>query len=159
MVLGGKLSEYGAMVAAGLTPYRIVLADDHALLRECIRQMLSEHDGLEVVGEAADGAALLAMLRRAETIPDMIILDLSMPNLEGIEATRIVKKIWPQTRIMILTVHKERAYVDQALAAGAEGFVLKDDADAELFSAIDTIRNGNSYISRFFSTCRKTTNP
>lgn len=132
-------------------PYSIVLADDHAMVRDCIKRILAGGTDVKVVGEAGDGLALLELLHDAEMMPDMIILDLSMPNLEGMEATRTVKEIWPDLKILILTVHREREYVDRAIAAGAKGYLLKDEADTELFTAIDTIRQGGIYISRFFS--------
>jgi DNA-binding NarL/FixJ family response regulator len=129
-----------------VAPYGIVLADDHQLIRDCIKKLLLEEGSdFEVIGEVCDGRRLLDLL--GGTHPDMVILDLSMPNLEGIEATRRIKKEWPSIKILILTVHKEREYLNQSLEAGADGFLLKDDADSELNSAIETIRQGNLYIT------------
>ena len=123
--------------------YRIVLADDHALFRQGLRKIIEGVADLEVAGEAGDGLELLSLL---ETIlAHLVILDLSMPRLRGIEAVREVKKRYPAVKVLVLTMYRE--YLHQALSAGAEGYLLKEDADRELFSAIDNIRQGRSYIS------------
>jgi DNA-binding NarL/FixJ family response regulator len=129
--------------------YRITLADDHVLLRQGLKRIIEERSDLEVIGEAGCGLELLKILR--EVTPDMVILDISMPNLRGIEAIHEIKLTCPGTKILILTMHKERDYLYQAISAGAEGYLLKEDADKELFSAIDTIRRGRTYISPFLS--------
>ncbi len=134
--------------------YSIAIADDHRLMRDCIRNLLLGTNDLEVVGETEDGEKLLALLRTQMCHPELVILDISMPNLDGIEATRIIKKEWPGIRVLIMTVHKEREYLNRAMEAGADGFLLKDDADSELIGAIATIRRGNVYISsRLVSDC------
>ena len=120
--------------------YKIVLADDHVILRHGIKQMIDEVDGLKVVGEAGDGAELLKLLQKVS--PDLIILDISMPKLRGLEAALEIKMLWPHIRIMILTMHKSTQYLHHSIAAGAHGFLLKEDAPREVFSAIETIRNG-----------------
>lgn len=131
-------------------PYRIILADDHVLFRQGIKNILEGSDDLQIVGEAGDGLALLDLLKRVDT--DMVILDISMPNLRGLEATREIKMITPEVKILILTMHKDKEYVFSAISAGAEGYLLKEDADTELFAAIDKIRNKGSYISPLLST-------
>lgn len=123
--------------------YRIVLADDHALFRQGLRKIIDGVADLEVAGEAEDGLQLLSILQAI--VPHLVILDISMPRLRGIEALREVKKRYPAVKVLVLSMHRE--YLHQALSAGAEGYLLKEDADRELFSAIDKIRHGRTYIS------------
>ena len=123
--------------------YRIVLADDHALFLQVIKMIIHGVADLEIVGEAGDGAELITFLDTADV--QMVILDVSMPRLRGIEAIREVKKRHPAMKVLILTMHRE--YLHQALSAGAEGYLVKEDADRELFSAIENIRQGRRYVS------------
>ncbi|UCF91649.1 MAG: response regulator transcription factor [Desulfobacterales bacterium] len=132
-----------------MSSYRIVLADDHVLLRQGIKKIIEEFQDAAVVGEACDGIELLDLLRK--TTPDLVILDISMPNLRGIEATREIKKSYPDIKILILTMHKKKEYLHHALAAGAEGYLLKEATDTELFSAIEMIRRGRTYVSSAFA--------
>ena len=125
--------------------YRIVLADDHVLLRTGLKSILGKTAGLEVVGEAGDGLEVLNLLHKLKA--DMIILDISMPNLRGIEALREIKAIHPELKALILTMHKDKEYLHQVMSAGVDGYLLKEDADMELFSAIETIREGKIYVS------------
>ena len=127
-------------------PYEIVLADDHNLIRTGLKKILSTRSDLHVAGEAADGLALLSVLKKIT--PHMVILDISMPNLRGIESIPEIKRLHPNAKVLILTMHKEEDYLYQAIAAGADGYVLKDDAEKDLFFAIDMISRGNIYISR-----------
>ena len=126
-----------------MKPYPIVLADDHALIRQGLRRLIQGVDDLEVTGEAGDGIELLSLL--SVMTPRMVILDISMPNLRGIEAVHAIKSKHPDVKILILTMHKE--YLHQALSAGADGYLLKEDADRDLFSAIENIRHGRVYVS------------
>lgn len=128
-----------------MRPYNIVLADDHVLFCEGIKRIISEVSDLEVVGEARDGLQLLALLK--QLTPDLVILDISMPNIRGIEATREIKMTHPDVKVLILTMHKDKDYLYHAISAGADGYLLKEDADTELFSAIETIQQGRTYIS------------
>ncbi|MDD5641373.1 MAG: response regulator transcription factor [Syntrophales bacterium] len=128
-----------------MRPYSIVLADDHVIFRRGIRKIIQEVDDFEVVGEAGDGLELLELLKI--TRPDLIILDISMPNLRGLEATEEIKRQYPQVKVLLLTMHKKKSFVQLGLKAGANGFLLKEDADSELFRAIETIRKGNLYLS------------
>jgi DNA-binding NarL/FixJ family response regulator len=128
-----------------MSRYRIVLADDHILLRTGLKSILEKMSGLEVVGEAGDGLELLKLLRKLKA--DIIILDISMPNLRGIEAIHEIKAIHPGLKTLILTMHKDKEYLHQAISAGADGYLLKEDADTELFSAIETVRKGKIYVS------------
>jgi len=130
-------------------PYRIVLADDHVLVRQGLRRILEGMHDLEVTGEANDGLELLSLLKHLT--PDLVILDIFMPNLRGIEAIHEIKKIHPEAKVLILTMHKDKEYLYLSLSAGAKGYLLKEDADKELFSAIEKIRQGKTYISPFFS--------
>ena len=127
------------------TAYRIVLADDHILVRQGLKALVDGVADLEVVGEADDGLELLDLLR--EVTSDLVVLDISMPHLRGIEAIREVKAIQPHLKVLILTMHKEMDLLTAAIAAGANGYVLKEDADEQLFHAIDEIRGGGMYIS------------
>jgi DNA-binding NarL/FixJ family response regulator len=128
-----------------MSSYRIILADDHALFRSGVRRILEEVPGVEVVGEAADGMELLALLK--EMTPDLVILDISMPRLRGLEAIQEIKTSHPQVQVLILTMHKDEEYLSYALGAGAAGFILKQDADPELLEALTTIRRGKTYLS------------
>jgi DNA-binding NarL/FixJ family response regulator len=132
-----------------INPYRIVLADDHVILRQGLRMILEQKAGLKVIGEVGDGVELLDLLDTL--IPHMVILDISMPKLRGIEATRRIKMAHPDVKVLILTMHKSQEYLDHGLSAGADGFLLKEDANTELFSAIDRIRRGETYISPLLS--------
>ncbi len=131
-------------------PFRIFLADDHVMFRRGVRSMIQGMKGVEVVGEASDGLELLRLLQ--DVNPDLIIMDISMPNLRGLEATREIKLINPGVKVLILTMHKDREYLYHALTAGAEGYLLKEDADGELISAIQTLRKGGTFISPLLST-------
>ena len=104
---------------------------------------------LEVVGEASDGLELLDLLNHSD--PDMVVLDISMPKLRGIEAIHEIKTIRPEVSILMLTMHKDKEYLYLALSAGAKGYLLKEDADRDLFSAIERIRQGRAYVSPYFS--------
>ena len=132
-----------------MSPYRIVLADDHVMFRQGIKNILEGVKGLEVIGEASDGLNLLELLKKVT--PDMVILDISMPNLRGLEATREIKIISPDMKVLILTMHRDKEYVYHAISAGAEGYLLKEDADTELFAAVEKIRQGEHYISPLLS--------
>jgi DNA-binding NarL/FixJ family response regulator len=128
-----------------MAPYRIVLVDDHVLVRQGLRRIIEGAPGLQVIGEAGDGLELLGVLRGL--IAHLMVLDISMPRLRGIEAINEVKTGYPQLKILMLTMHSDKEYVFQALSAGASGYLLKEDADTELFSAIEKIRGGGIYVS------------
>jgi DNA-binding NarL/FixJ family response regulator len=130
-------------------PYRIVLADDHLLFRDAIKKSIEEVPGLKVVGTAGDGQELLAVLQK--TPAQMIILDLTMPQMQGIEVTERIKKLFPKVKILILTMHKSQEHISRALAAGADGYLLKENAYTDLIAAIDTIRQGRTYISHLIA--------
>ena len=132
-----------------MSPYTIVLADDHALFRGGVKWIIKEHADLEVIGEASDGLELLQILKKSN--PNMVILDISMPNLQGLEATREIKKIYPHIRILLLTMHKKKEFIQKGIAGGADGFLLKEEADEVLLHAILAIRQGKKFISPLLS--------
>ncbi len=124
---------------------RIVLSDDHALFRLGLKRILEGIPGTAVIGEAADGFELLKILKRLK--PDLILLDISMPRLRGLEAISEIKALHPGVKILILTMHKRKEYLREAIAAGAAGYLLKEDAGAELAAAIDRVGKGKTYVS------------
>jgi two-component system response regulator NreC len=124
---------------------RIVLADDHAILREGIRALLEDQHDMAVVGEAADGRKAVELAR--EQSPDIVVMDIGMPLLNGLEATRQIKRECPQVSVLVLTMHDNEEYVSQILAAGASGYVLKRAASSELVTAIRAVAAGQSYLS------------
>jgi DNA-binding NarL/FixJ family response regulator len=128
-------------------PYRIVLADDHAMFRHGLKSVLTKEDDLDVIGEAGDGLELLTLLTSAKLAPHMAIIDISMPNLGGLEATSKIKGAYPDMKVLILSMHREKEYVQKALSVGADGYLLKQDSSAELFTAIEKIRQGGVYFS------------
>ena len=128
----------------------IVLADDHIMFRQGVKRIIEETPGLEVVGEANDGLELLRLLKAR--LPELVILDISMPHLRGLEATREIKKLYPRVKVIFLTMHRTREFLQQALEAGADGFLLKEDADLELLRAIQMVRGGKKFISTLLST-------
>jgi two-component system response regulator NreC len=124
---------------------RIVIAEDHTILREGLRALLSSDPLFEVVGEAEDGRDAI---RRVETLmPDLVLMDLSMPKMDGMEAIREIKKRFPETKILALTVHKTEEHILATLKAGADGYIVKDASHAELLMAIRSILSGKSYLS------------
>ena len=131
--------------------YRIVVADDHALFRQGLKSILKGGADLEVIGEAGDGLELLNLLKLDQLDPHLVVLDISMPNLRGLEAIRDIKTLHPNAKILMVTMHRDKEYLYQALAAGADGYFLKRDAEAELFAAIDKIRQGTIYVSPHLS--------
>jgi DNA-binding NarL/FixJ family response regulator len=127
-------------------PYRIVIADDHSLFRKGMKRLIEDMPGLEVVGEAGDGLELLDLLK--EKAADLAVVDISMPNLRGIEAAREIRTLYPNTKVLVLTMHKSKEYLYHSISAGAQGYLLKEDSDVELLLAIETIRKGGIYMTR-----------
>ena len=122
----------------------ILIADDHGLIRTGLRALLQEVTEISVVGEAEDGYA--ALRRIAELKPDIVLMDISLPGLSGIEVTRQVKDISPATRVLMLTVHEDEGMLRESIRAGAYGYILKRAADAELIQAIRVVSQGHMYI-------------
>jgi DNA-binding NarL/FixJ family response regulator len=135
-------------------PYEILLVDNHPLVHQGVRKILAKKSELTVIGELPDGLELLDCLNKR--LPQLIILDISMPHLGGIEATRRIKSSHPEIKVLILTLHNRREYVDQARLAGAEGYLLKDELDKELLRAIETLRRGGTYLSPLLADKRST---
>jgi len=126
-----------------MTP-RILLADDHAVLRSGLRLLLTSTGEYEVVGEASSGTETLTLAEQLQ--PDLILLDLSMPALSGLDALPTLRKIAPSSRVLILTMHDDPQYLRQALKHGASGYVLKKAADSELLSAMRAVLRGEVYV-------------
>lgn len=124
---------------------RILVADDHTLFRQGLRRVLQEQPGWEVVGEASDGAE--AVRKVVELEPHVVILDIAMPRLNGVDATRQIVRRLPAVRILIVSMYSDEVFVSQALQAGAHGFLLKDSADSDLVRAVTDLVNGKSFFS------------
>ena len=131
--------------------YHIVLAEDHREFRRLLRQEVERGEDLRVVGEVEDGQELLELLE--EVNPDLIILDISMPKLGGLEAAQRLKRSHPQVKILFLSMHRKQAYIQQARSLGAAGYLLKEEMDQSLLPAIGQIRAGNTYISPLLAKC------
>ncbi|HEY7097377.1 MAG TPA: response regulator transcription factor [Terriglobales bacterium] len=124
---------------------RIVIADDHGIVRRGLRLQLEQHGNFEVVGEANDGREAV---RTAEQLaPDVVIMDIGMPNLNGVQATTQIVKHRPETGVIILSMHSDEGYLRRALAAGAKGYLLKDSADVDLYRAVEAVAKGKSFFS------------
>ena len=128
------------------SPIRIVVADDHALVREGIRRVLEEVPEFEVVAEAADGEETLECVKRSQ--PDVLLLDLTMPGIGGLEVTRLIRSESERPRVIILSMHDEAEYVLRAVQAGADGYLLKDDAGPKMLRlAVAAVHSGESFFS------------
>ncbi len=123
---------------------RLLLVDDHPLVREGLKRILSSVMGVIVVGEASTGEEAIAKVRDLE--PDIVMMDLSLPKMSGIEATRTIAAQWPSTRIIALTMHMEEIYVRGALDAGASGYLVKDARPTELVTAIESVHRGERFL-------------
>jgi two-component system, NarL family, response regulator NreC len=124
---------------------RILLADDHTILRQGLKLILSSQPDLQVVGEAGNGHEVIQLAQ--ELRPDIVLLDVAMPALNGIDATRRMMETNPKLRILVLSMHKEAVYVREILRAGARGYLLKDVIDTELLSAVRSVARGDGYVS------------
>jgi two-component system response regulator NreC len=125
-------------------PTKILVTDDHGVLRAALRALLTDEADMEVVGEAADGAEALRMA--ADLHPDVMLLDITMPGLTGIEVARVLHEAQPEVRVLVLTVHEDEHLVREALQAGASGYIIKRAFDTELLNAIRAVANGDLYI-------------
>jgi len=128
-----------------MSTLKLLLADDHEVVRRGLRSILETQRECEVVGEAADGRQAVAMVK--ELSPDIVILDVSMPVLNGLEATRQILRIRPQTKILILTVHESDPLIRDVLDAGARGYILKTDAGRDLVSAVESLRRNKTFFT------------
>lgn len=135
--------EWGEIVVE--QKYGILLADDHVLIRHGIKNIIKLNEQLRVIGEVGDGEELMAFLENE--VPDLLVLDISMPKINGMEAVGRVKKKYPRIKILMLTMHKSKGYFYHSMSDGADGYLMKDDSDEELLLAIKKIRDGKAYIS------------
>lgn len=124
---------------------KVMLADDHALIREGFRSLLGKNELFEIVGEAEDGKELMLLI--TQSTPDVVLVDINMPQMSGLEVLEQTKKSRPEIKFIILTMHEEREYIKRALTAGAEGYLLKNVEKAELEKAIKTVFEGGKYFS------------
>ena len=124
---------------------RLLVADDHKIFRQGITKLLEEESDLQVVGEAGDGRE--AVKKATELKPDLVLMDIAMANLNGLEATKQIKKVLPETKVIMVTMHKNEEYILQSFQAGASGFILKEGAVEELVNAIRSIYQDKSFLS------------
>lgn len=128
-----------------MKPVTVILADDHILVRAGLRKLLESMPNIEVIGEASDGNALLALVDQQQ--PQLVLMDIGMPGLNGLEATARLAKSWPEVRVLILSMHQNEEYVRQALCHGAVAYLLKDSATAELDLALSAVQQGKIFLS------------
>ncbi|HOH06908.1 MAG TPA: response regulator transcription factor [bacterium] len=128
-----------------MTTHRIMIADDHAVLRDGLRLLLSSYPQFEVIGEADDGMTAVATALQIK--PDVLLLDIAMPNMRGIEAILELKRFEPEIKILVLSMHDREEYVLQAMKNGADGYILKKSAAAELVAALNHVISGEIYLS------------
>lgn len=129
-----------------MTKLRIFLADDHAVLRDGLKALVNAQADMEVIGEADNGRT--AWLKVKELLPDVVVMDVSMPELNGVQVTEILKRECPQVKVLALTAYKDKAYLDQLLKVGALGYVLKMSAAEELIEALRMVAAGNVYVDQ-----------
>ena len=132
-----------------MTPIRILLADDHTVVRDGLRALLEKQPDMTVVAEAADGRDSIRLAE--EQAPDVVVMDIAMPNLNGIEATRRILAAHPDTGVVILSMHQDESYVLRSLKAGAKGYLLKDSLRGEVIDAIRAVAQGRSFLTRAVS--------
>lgn len=133
-----------------MTPARVLLVDDHAIVREGLRMVLAAEQSIEVIGEAGDGREALDLVDGLR--PDVVVMDIAMPNLNGLEATQQIVRRYPAVRVVILTMHENQQYLLQIIRAGATGCVLKRSMGRELVTAIESAARGESYFSPTIAT-------
>lgn len=124
---------------------KILLADDHSLVRQGFSMILSAQSDMQIVGEASNGREAIELAEKLH--PDVVVMDVTMPELNGIEATRRIAESAPRTRVLALSMHKDSVYVREILRAGARGYLLKDSADADLIAAVRSVAKGEAYLS------------
>ena len=124
---------------------RVLLADDHAVVRKGFRMILAAQPDMEIVGEAGNGREAVELAQSIR--PDVVVMDVAMPGLNGIEATRRLADLCPQTRVLALSMHKDSVYVREILRAGARGYLLKDSLDSDLLAAVRAVSRGDGYLS------------
>jgi len=127
-------------------PLQIVIVDDHEIVRKGLRATLEGHPGWQIIGEAANGREALAVVEKFK--PDVVVMDISMPELNGLETTRQLLMIEPRARVLVLTLHETDQLIHEVLAAGARGYLLKSDATSHLVTAVETLANGGTYFTQ-----------
>src|SRR5512140_3161210 len=127
-------------------PIRILLADDHTVVRDGLRALLEKQSDMVVVAEAADGRD--SVLMAEEQLPDVVVMDIAMPNMNGIEATRRILAACPKTAVVILSMHQDESYVLRSLKAGAKGYLLKDSLRSDVIEAVRSVAQGRSFLTR-----------
>jgi DNA-binding NarL/FixJ family response regulator len=130
-------------------PIRILLADDHAVVRDGVRALLEKQSDMAVIAEAADGRDAVRLAE--ELAPDVAIMDIAMPNMNGLEATRRILAAHPRTAVVVLSMHQDESYVLGSLKAGARGYLLKDSLRSEIVEAVRTVSQGRSFLTRRIS--------
>ena len=134
--------------------YSIILTDDNPVLRDELKQYIETDPELKITGEAANGLELLGHLYKLnaqqQTLPQLAILDISMPYLGGIETARQIKLVYPTVKVLFLSIYDNKEYLEYAIAGGAEGYLLKGEMDSEIFTAIKMVRDGSFYLSPGF---------
>ncbi|MCF7875795.1 response regulator transcription factor [Candidatus Bipolaricaulota bacterium] len=128
----------------------VILAEDHAIVRKGLRSLLKEEEGIKIEGEAENGREALELVEKYR--PEIVIMDITMPGLNGIEATKLINERYPETKVLVLTRHSKEEYVFEALKAGASGYIVKEDLPEELTSAVRTVTKGNRYFSPSITT-------
>jgi DNA-binding NarL/FixJ family response regulator len=128
-----------------MPPLKVLIADDHEIVRQGLRSMLEAQRDCQVVGEAGDGRQAVTLTK--ELNPDVVILDIGMPTLNGLEATRQILKMRPQTKVLILTMHESDSVIREVLDAGARGYILKTDAGRDLVTAVDSLRRNKTFFT------------
>ncbi len=128
-----------------MSKIKVLLVDDHTIVRQGIKALLDTQEDIEVIGEAEDGRE--AIEKAKQMVPDVIVIDVTMPNLNGIEATHQIKKINPEIKVLVLTVHDNEEYIYRILQAGASGYLLKESAVSDLVSAINAVEKGDIFLS------------
>ncbi|MEJ5369969.1 MAG: response regulator transcription factor [Bryobacteraceae bacterium] len=132
-------------------PIRILLADDHSMVRQGFRRILEAQEEFEIAGEASDGRQAVELAQQLR--PDVVVMDVAMPGLNGIEATRRICESSPRTRVLALSMHRDSVYVREILRAGARGYLLKDAFDADLVAAVRAVARGEGYIAPAVADC------
>lgn len=125
-------------------PIRVLVADDHTIVRSGVRLLLSAEPGIEVIGEASDGQEALALIERLQ--PDVVLMDIAMPNLDGLAATGEIKRRWPSIQVLVLTMHREDEYFFETLRAGASGYILKGAETNDLIQAVRVVSRGEVFL-------------
>jgi two-component system response regulator NreC len=131
--------------AASDAPVRVLLAEDHTIVREGLRSLLDPHEGIEVVGEAETGIAAVARAR--ELRPDVVVMDLNLPGIDGVEATKQIRAELPETRVVVLSMHSTPEHVRPAIRAGAGGYLVKGSGLSDLIAAVQAVASGNAFFS------------